>query len=191
MQTKSWIWLGAIVLVILIAVAWVAGSYNGLVSSDENVNKAWANVQAAYQRRADLVPNLVATVQGAANFEKSTLLAVTEARTKWLDSQSGSVNDQMAAANELDGAIAHLLVTVEAYPDLKATQNFLSLQDQLEGTENRINVARQDYNTAVNDYNVKVRSLPTNILAGMFGFSAKTPFAAAATAQNAPTVAFS
>ncbi|MBW7467024.1 LemA protein [Pontibacter aydingkolensis] len=171
--------------------------YNTMVQKDETVEAAWANVQNAYQRRADLVPNLVNTVKGAANFEQETLTRVIEARAK-----ATSVNispDNLSPENiqrfqqaqgELSGALSRLLVSVERYPELKANQNFLELQAQLEGTENRIAVERRKFNEAVQDYNTTVRSFPTNLMAGIFGFERKGHFEAEAGAQQAPTVEF-
>lgn len=188
----GWIVLGVIVVIIIILALSFFGIYNGLVKSDENVNNKWAQVEASYQRRLDLVPNLVATVQGAANFEKNTYVAVTEARTKWLDAQSsGNLNDKVAAANEFDGALSRLLVSVEAYPDLKATANFQALQDELANTENKINVERSRYNDAVTDYNMRLRTFPSNMIAGMFGMQSRIYFKAAQGAENAPQVTFS
>jgi len=187
----GWIVLGVIVAVIVILALWFFGTYNGLVKSDENVNNKWAQVEASYQRRLDLVPNLVTTVQGAANFEKNTYLAVTEARTKWLNAQSsGDLNQKVAAANEFDNALSRLLVTVEGYPDLKATANFQALQDELANTENKINVERSRYNDAVTDYNMRLRVFPSNIVAGMFAMQSRIYFKAAEGAQNVPTVTF-
>ena len=171
--------------------------YNEMVTKDENVSSQWAQVQNSYQRRADLVANLVNTVKGAANFEKSTLTEVIEARAK-----ATSVNlnaDQLtpeniqafqAAQGQLSGSLSRLLATVEAYPELKSNQNFLELQAQLEGTENRISVERQKFNTAVQDYNSYIRAMPRSIFAGWFGFERKGYFEADAGAQNAPTVQF-
>ena len=171
--------------------------YNTMVQKDETVEAAWANVQNAYQRRADLVPNLVNTVKGAANFEQETLTRVIEARAK-----ATSVNispDNLTPENiqrfqqaqgELSGALSRLLVSVERYPELKANQNFLELQAQLEGTENRIAVERRKFNETVQDYNSYIRSFPRNIVAGMFDFEKKGYFEADAGAQQAPTVEF-
>ncbi|MEJ8803756.1 LemA family protein [Pontibacter sp. H249] len=171
--------------------------YNTMVQKDETVEAAWANVQNSYQRRADLVPNLVNTVKGAANFEQETLTRVIEARAK-----ATSVNispDNLTPENiqrfqqaqgELSGALSRLLVTVEKYPELKANQNFLELQAQLEGTENRISVERRKFNEAVQDYNTTVRSFPNNVMAGIFGFERKGHFQAEAGAEQAPTVEF-
>jgi LemA protein len=175
------------------------GTYNRLVGLDQNVNKKWGDVQTVYQRRADLIPNLVNTVQGAANFEKSTLTDITNARASvgrvTLDpnkapSDARQLEEFQAAQGQLSNALSRLLVVSERYPDLKANQNFLSLQAQLEGTENRISVERNNFNTAVQDLNVAVRRFPTNMIAGMFGFSAKPFFNAQAGAEKAPNVNF-
>ena len=173
------------------------GKYNGLVRKDEIVKESWAKVESQYQRRADLIPNLVNTVKGAADFEKSTLTGVIEARAK---ATQTTVNaDQLTPENiakfqgaqdQLSGALSRLLVTVEKYPELKANQNFLELQAQLEGTENRITVARNDFNAVVKDYNQEVRTFPTNIFAGIFGFAQKGYFTASAGSENAPAVQF-
>lgn len=171
--------------------------YNTMVEKDEAVETAWANVQNAYQRRADLVPNLVNTVKGAANFEQETLTQVIEARAKATSVNISAENltpeniqQFQAAQGQLSGALSRLLATVEAYPDLKANQNFLELQAQLEGTENRISVERRNFNEAVQSYNTTVRSFPNNLMAGMFGFERKGHFEAEAGAQTAPTVQF-
>ena len=171
-------------------------SYNSLVGSDENTNKAWANVETQYQRRADLVPNLVSTVKGAADFESSTLQAVVDARSRvgQISLKQAPTAEQMqafqASQNELGGALSRLLVVAENYPQLQATQAFTDLQAQLEGTENRIAVARQDYNTAVADYNTLRRRFPTVLLAGAMGFDARAGFESAPGAQDAPKVDF-
>ena len=186
-----------IVVILLLGGMYGCSSYNGLVQKDETVNEAWSKVQSQYQRRADLIPNLVNTVKGAADFEKSTLTGVIEARSK-ASSINLNANELtpenmqrfQAAQEQLSGALSRLLVTVERYPDLKANQNFLELQAQLEGTENRIAVARNDFNTVVKEYNQSVRTFPTNIFAGMFGFPVKGFFEASQAAQNAPTVQF-
>jgi len=171
--------------------------YNTMVQKDETVETAWANVQNAYQRRADLVPNLVNTVKGAANFEKETLTQVIEARAKATSVNISpdnltpeNIQQYQAAQGQLSGALSRLLATVEAYPELKANQNFLELQAQLEGTENRISVERRNFNEAVQDYNTTVRSFPNNLMAGVFGFERKGHFQAEAGAQTAPTVQF-
>ncbi len=189
-------------LIIVVVIALILGmygcsSYNGLVTNDTNVQEKWSQVQTQYQRRSDLIPNLVNTVKGAANFEKGTLVAVQEARSK-----ATSINltaDQLtpenvqkfqAAQDQLSGSLSRLLAVAENYPNLKATQNFSELQAQLEGTENRISVSRNDFNGAVRTYNQSVRSFPNNIFAGVFGFPVKGFFEASQAAQNAPTVQF-
>jgi LemA protein len=175
------------------------GSYNRLVTLDQNVNKKWGDVQTVYQRRADLIPNLVNTVQGAANFEKSTLTEVTNARASvgrvQLDptkapTDAKQLEEFQAAQGQLSNALSRLLVVVERYPELKSNQNFLGLQAQLEGTENRISVERNNFNGAVQDFNVAVRRFPTNLIAGMFGFSQRPFFEAQPGAEKAPTVNF-
>jgi LemA protein len=181
--------LWILLAIIIVLGGWIASGYNGLVSSKENVTNEWAKVESQYQRRFDLVPNLVNTVKGAANFEQQTLLGVTEARTKWLN--AGSVNERIDAAQGFESALSRLLVTVEAYPQLQATQAFRDLMTQLEGTENRIAVARMDYNNAVLDYNQRVKRFPGNVLAGMFGFAPEKAFDATPGAENAPPVDFS
>ena len=171
--------------------------YNGLVDADAEVEKKWADVESVYQRRADLIPNLVATVKGYAEHEESTLQAVTDARTRatsiTIDPATATPEQMeawMAAQDEVSGALGRLLAVAESYPDLKANQNFLQLQAQLEGTENRISVERQKYNEAVKEYNVMVRRFPNNIIASMFGFDAKSMFEAQAGAEVAPVVVF-
>jgi LemA protein len=171
--------------------------YNGLVDANAEVEKKWADVESVYQRRADLIPNLVATVKGYAEHEESTLQAVTDARTRatsiTIDPATATPEQMeawMAAQDEVSGALGRLLAIAESYPDLKANQNFLQLQAQLEGTENRISVERQKYNEAVKEYNVMVRRFPNNIIASMFGFDAKSMFEAQAGAEVAPVVVF-
>jgi LemA protein len=171
--------------------------YNSSVQLDEKVKAAWGEVQNQYQRRIDLIPNLVASVKGAANFEKETLTAVIEARAKatsvTVDPSKTSPEDLakfQAAQGQLSQALGRLMVVSEQYPELKANQNFLELQAQLEGTENRITVARKDFNDAVQGYNVNIRTFPNNLFAGMFGFAVKGSFAAEAGADKAPTVKF-
>lgn len=187
-----WVVIGGGLLLLLLMV----GSYNGLVQSDETVNQAWADVESSYQRRMDLIPNLVETVKGAADFEQSTLEAVTQARASVGKVQLTAAPSEtelaqfQAAQDQLGGALSRLLVTAEAYPQLMATQSFRDLQAQLEGTENRINVARRDYNDAVRDYNTRRRSFPTVLLAGIMGFEGRAGFQAAEGAENAPKVDF-
>lgn len=172
-------------------------SYNSMVQLDENVKGKWGAVQTQYQRRADLIPNLVATVKGAANFEKSTLTAVIEARAKATSVQVDptkltpeSIQQFQAAQGQLSSALGRLLAVSEAYPQLKANESFMGLQAQLEGTENRITVARKDFNDAVQQFNTKIRSFPANLTAKMFGFSEKGYFTAEAGSDKAPTVQF-
>lgn len=195
MKTNKILWI----VLAVVAVLLIAGvtSYNGLVNKDEMVNNAWANVQAQYQRRADLIPNLVNTVKGYAAHEKETFDAVVAARSKAMQITIDPTNatpEQLSkfqsAQGELSQALGRLLALSERYPDLKASQNFSELQAQLEGTENRIAVSRQDFNKTVQEYNQSVRSFPTNIFAGMFGFEKKTAFEADAAASQAPSVSF-
>jgi LemA protein len=190
--------LGGLVVVALIVVASVAGTYNRLVTLDQAVQAQWAQVESVYQRRADLIPNLVATVKGAANFEKSTYIAVAEARAKvgQLTIGGGAPNDQAAfdkfagAQDGLSSALTHLLAVSENYPALKATQNFEDLQAQLEGTENRIAVERMRFNQAAQAFNTTRDSFPTVMIAGFFGsrFNEKAYFKSQPGAQNAPQV---
>lgn len=171
--------------------------YNSMVEKREAVNSAWGNVESAYQRRADLVPNLVNTVKGAANFEQTTLTQVIEARAKATSIQlkaddltQENLDKFQAAQEDLKGALSRLLVTVEQYPELKATQSFMELQAQLEGTENRINTERNRFNEAVQDYNAYIAKFPQLLIAKMFGFTEKAYFKAAAGAEKAPEVKF-
>lgn len=187
MKRTTWIILGVIVLVAV----WLVGSYNGLVSARAGVDSSWAQVETTYQRRFDLIPNLVSTVKGAANFEQSTLTEVTNARSAWAQAaQNKDRSGQITAAQGLDSSLSRLLVTVEAYPQLQATQAFRDLMTQLEGTENRIATARKDFNDSVMGYNVKVQRFPGNVAAGIFGFNAEKFFDSTPGAENAPTVDF-
>jgi LemA protein len=186
-----------IAVIALIFVMYGCSTYNGLVGKDQNVKGKWANVQTQYQRRADLIPNLVNTVKGAADFEKSTLTQVIEARSKATSIQlkaddltPENIQKFQAAQDQLSGALSRLLVSVEQYPQLKANQNFLELQAQLEGTENRIGVARNEFNTSVQDYNSSALTFPANIFGKMFGFTEKGFFQASDAAQTAPSVKF-
>ena len=186
-----------IIVAIAIVAIWAITGYNGLVSQDETVANSWANVEAAYQRRADLIPQLVNTVKGYANHEKSTLDAVVSARTKATqmtvsvdDLSEENIQKFQEAQGEVGTAIGRLLAITESYPELKANENFSELQAQLEGTENRINEVRKKYNDAVKTYNVSVRRFPNNILAGMFGFERKAEFKAEEGASKAPEVNF-
>lgn len=188
-----------IVVVAIVALLLILfmGKYNLMVGKDEACSKAWSNVENVYQRRLDLIPNLVKTVQGAAEYEKGTLEAVVNARAKATSVQvdannltEESIEKFQAAQDQLSSALSKMLVTIERYPELKANQNFLELQAQLEGTENRIAVERNNFNTAVNEYNATIRKFPNNIIAGIFNFDKKGYFKATAGAENAPSVEF-
>ena len=194
---KSWIVIGVIVVLVFIIYRLFAGSYNNMVSKEEDVKSQWAQVENSYQRRSDLIPNLVSTVKGYAEFEKSTLTEVLQARASATSMKIDANNlspENIAkfqqAQDGLSGALSRLLVSVEKYPDLKANQNFLELQSQLEGTENRIAVERGRFNDMVQAYNKYVRSFPNNIFAGLFGFAQKGYFQAVAGAEKAPEVKF-
>src|ERR1700724_1229638 len=191
--------LVVIVFFVVVAALGLMRSYNRLVKLQQSVDQSWAQVQNVYQRRADLIPNLVNTVSGAANFEKSTLTEVTNARASvgrvQLDpnkapADAAQLEEFQRAQGQLSNALSRLLVVSERYPELRATRNFQELQAQLEGTENRIAVERNNFNTAVQNFNTAVRRFPTNMVAGMFGFSPKQFFAAQPGAEKAPTVNF-
>lgn len=186
-----------LIVIAVVAVIWGVSAYNGLVTMDENVNTEWANVETQYQRRADLIPNLVNTVKGYAAHESETLESVIAARSKATQitvDPSNLTPEKLAEYQEAQGAVTSalgkLLAISESYPDLKANQNFLELQAQLEGTENRINEARRKFNNVAKEYNTAIRRFPKSILAGMFGFDKRAYFEAAEVAQNAPVVAF-
>ncbi|HEX5154312.1 MAG TPA: LemA family protein [Parafilimonas sp.] len=194
MKTKH---IGLIVVLVLILVLGGCGcnSYNGLVKGDVSVQTAWSNVETNYQRRTDLYNSVVKTIQGSANFEKSTLQAVIEARSKATSVQvdindPNSLERYQQAQGQLQSAFGRLLAVAEAYPQLQTTQAFRDFQSQIEGTENRINIARRDYNSAVQSYNLQVRSFPNNIFAGFFHFQPKTPYKADAGSENAPDINF-
>ncbi|MCG9899303.1 MAG: LemA family protein [Hydrotalea sp.] len=196
MNTKILTLLVIAGLVLLIGGCGCSG-YNGLVQQDETVKKAWNNVESDYQRRADLIPNLVNTVKGEANFEKSTLENVVAARASATQMKVDPDNlspeklaEFQAKQGQLSQALGRLLMVTENYPNLRANDAFRNLQTQLEGTENRIKVSRNDFNQAVADYNIKVRSFPMNLMAGMFGFKAKEGFKAEAGSEKAPEVTF-
>lgn len=198
MEKKSFskstmIFIGVIVVIVL----WAISGYNSLVNMDEGVTNKWSNVETQYQRRADLIPNLVNTVKGYAKHEQQTLEAVMQARSQATQVKidpSNCTPEQLAAYQKAQGdvtsALGKLLAITENYPDLKANQNFLELQSQLEGTENRITVARKDFNDAANVYNAAIRRFPKNILAGIFGFEKHAYFEAEAGAEKAPKVEF-
>jgi LemA protein len=190
--------VAVVLLLALIIGGWVSGQYNGLVASRENVNEAWSQVENVYQRRLDLIPNLVETVKGVANFEQETYTAVAEAR-----SQAGQMrinpddldNPEVMrrfeqSQGQLTSALSRLFAVAENYPQLKANQNFLELQSQLEGSENRIAVERRNFNTAAREYNTRVSSVPTNMIAGLFGFRPRPYFESSEGADRAPQVKF-
>ena len=190
---KKWIWIGAVAVVVIFFYA----TYNGFVNKEEGLKGAWADVETQYQRRADLIPNLVSTVKGYAAHETQTLNEVTEARARATSinlSADDLTPERLAqfqwAQAEVRSALGRLIAVSESYPDLKANQNFLELQAQLEGTENRIAVARKDFNAAAQQYNVSVRRFPANLVARMFGFGQKPYFESAEGAAAAPQVTF-
>lgn len=177
-----------IIAAILVIAGGLASSYNGLVTMHEQVNASWAQVDTQLQRRADLIPNLVNTVKGYASHEQEAIKAVADARSKLLN--ASTPEDKINANGELSSALGRLLMVVENYPNLKANQNFLALQDELAGTENRISVARRDYNNAVQQYNAKIHSFPTSLYASAFGFTDAPYFKADETAKAVPKVQF-
>ncbi len=195
--SKSWI-IGIVVIgIVLISIFSAISMYNKMPGLEEGVNSQWAKVESAYQRRSDLIPNLVNTVKGVANFEQQTLTAVVEARAKATavnikpeNLNAESIKQFQQAQSGLSSALSKLMVVVEKYPELKATQNFLELQSQLEGTENRINVERNKFNETAQAYNTYIRKFPNNLFAGMFGFEKKAYFEAEEGAQKAPEVKF-
>jgi len=198
MKSPGWIALGVVVLVVLVLLAWLVGINNDLVAREQLVNEKWAQVQNVYQRRADLVPNLVETVKGFAAQERTVLEEVTRARasvagikvTPEVLNDPGALRKFQEAQSELSGALSRLLVTVERYPDLKSNQNFLTLQSQLEGTENRIAVERMRFNEAVRDYNTAIKRFPGSLVASFRGFRDKAFFEAAPGSEVAPKVKF-
>ena len=196
MSTKNLTLLVVVIFILLLGGCGCNG-YNNMVKLDETVKSQWGNVQSEYQRRTDLIPNLVSTVKGAANFEQQTLTNVIEARSKATQVKIDANNltpekiaEFQQAQGQVSSSLSRLLAVVENYPDLKATQNFRDLQAQLEGTENRIKVARNDFNGTVQDYNSTIRRFPNNIFAGMFGFSTKGYFQADPGSEKAPDVKF-
>lgn len=181
----------AIIVVVVILIAIIAGlvsSYNGVVSLSEEVDNKFATIDTMLQRRADLIPNLVNTVKGYTNQEQAVIDSVTDARAKLAG--ANSVGEKANADKELSTALSNLLVVVENYPDLKSSQNFINLSDELAGTENRIATARKDYNDAVKEYNTKIKRFPTNIVSGMFGYGEKEYFQASEGSEEVPTVDF-
>lgn len=196
-MSKKLLWIAIPVIVVIALFVWVKGAYNNMVTQDEKVKTAWSQVENQYQRRLDLIPNLVNTVKGYATHEQSTLQGVIDARAKASQTNINADNltpealqQFQSTQSELSGALSRLMVVVERYPELKANQNFLELQAQLEGTENRIAVERQRFNETAQGYNTYIRSFPNNILSGMFGFFPKAYFAAESGAERAPQVQF-
>ena len=186
MNKKIWLWVGIPIAVLLILVFWYVATYNSLIRQNEDVNNKWAQIETQYQRRVDLIPNLVSTVKGAANFEQSTLTEITMLRSQW--QTATTVNDKVNTANQIESAISKLLVIAENYPQLKATQNFQSLQDELSNTENKVAVERQRYNDAVRDFNARIKTFPSSIVAKKLGYADRNYFNAKPGAENAPEV---
>jgi len=196
-MSKKLLWIAIPIILVIVLFVWGKGVYNNMVTQDENVKTAWSQVENQYQRRLDLIPNLVNTVKGYAQHEQATLQGVVEARAK--ASQTNISADNLTpeamqqfqnTQSELSSALSRLMVVVERYPELKANQNFLELQAQLEGTENRIAVERQRFNETAQQYNTYIRRFPNNIFSGMFGFFPKAYFAAESGAEKAPQVQF-
>ena len=194
---KGYIVLIVVAVIVLSIFVWFRGAYNGMVTMSEGVSAQWSNVESQYQRRLDLIPNLVSTVKGYAAHEQQTLEDVVNARAKATQTQinfdqldESTMKKLNNVQGELSSALSRLMAISESYPDLKANQNFLELQAQIEGTENRIAVERRKFNDTVKNYNADIRQFPKNIIAGMFGFTPKPYFEAAAGAENAPKVEF-
>ena len=195
MKKKGWIILAVVVVVVLMLFSWFKGTYNDMVTRSEAVQAQLGNIENQYQRRADLIPNLVNTVKGYAKHEESTFTQVVEARAKATQTQlniddAAAMAKYVQAQGELSSALSRLMAISENYPDLKANQNFLDLQTQLEGTENRIATERRNFNEAARAYNTRVRRFPTNIIAGLFGFGQYPYFEAAEGSATAPVVEF-
>ena len=189
MNKKLLLGIGFFFAAVLLIVFWYWTTYNSLIRLNEQVNNKWAQVETQYQRRVDLIPNLVETVKGAANFEKTTLEEITGLRSQW--QTAPTVNSKVETANQIESAISKLLVVAESYPQLTATQNFRALQDELANTENKVAVERGRYNDAVRDFNARIKTFPSNIVAkNHLGYSDRTYFQANAGAKNAPEVKF-
>ncbi len=194
-MSKSKIALIVIAVIFLLVGFWSCNGYNGLVSSDQGLQKVWSNVETNYQRRTDLYNSIIKTIEGSAKFEKSTLKEVIEARSKATQlkvdiNDPASLEAYQKAQSNLQGSFSRLMAIAESYPELKTTKQFADFQTQIEGTENRINVARQDYNKAIETYNLKVKRFPGNILAGIFGFGAKPYYKADEGTEKAPEIKF-
>ena len=187
-KNNSLIWLGIIGGIALLIVLWYIATYNSLIRLNEEVNNKWAQVETQYQRRVDLIPNLVSTVKGAANFEQKTLTDITKARSAW--TSASTVEDKVNAANGIESALARLLVVVENYPQLTATKNFQALQDELANTENKVAVERGRYNEAVRNFNARIKTFPSSIVSRNLGYLDRTYFQAKEGAENAPEVTF-
>lgn len=186
-MSKSWIGLGVTAAVVILVVMWIVGMYNGLVGLDQEVKSTWAQVEVQFQRRYDLIPNLVAVVKGYAAHEKSTFENIAKARTAWAGAQTQT--SKVDAANQMTSALSKLMLVVENYPQLQAAQNFMALQDELAGTENRIAVARKRYNDVVQEYNTRAKRIPTVIFVRMFGFDSEKAFIKSAEeAKEAPKI---
>lgn len=194
-MSKTKIALIAMGAIFLIIILWTCNGYNGLVSSDQGLQKVWGNVETNYQRRTDLYNSIIKTIEGSANFEKSTLKEVLEARSKATQikvdiNDPASLEAYQKAQSNLQGSFSRLMAVAESYPDLKTTKQFEGFQTQIEGTENRINTARQDYNKAIESYNLKVKRFPGNILAGIFGYGSKPYYKADEGTEKAPNIEF-
>ena len=197
MNKRTWILIGVIGGILLVVFMFFVSPYNNMVRKNQEVKDAWGNVEVAYQRRADLIPNLVETVKGYANFEKSTLTeiaglraSVGQAKVNW-DNKSLPIDSRIQAANQMESSLSRLLVVVEKYPDLKANENFMALQAELAGTENRISVERRKYNEAVKDFNAYILTFPNNMVRGMGNFKEMPFFQSDKGAEKAPAVKFS
>ncbi len=187
LSISSWVLIG-VGAFLLILVLWFVGAYNSLITLSETVDTSWAQVENQYQRRADLIPNLVSTVKGYAAHEKELFTEITKLRSQW--ASATTKQGKIQAAQGLEGALSRLLLVAENYPQLRASENFLALQTQLEGTENRVAVERKRYNDAVRVYNIKIKRIPTNIVAGMFGYEKETYFESEEGAEKVPEVSF-
>ena len=188
MKKNTWMILGSILALVLLLVFWYVGTYNSLIRINEDLNGKWAQVETQYQRRVDLIPNLVSTVKGAANFESSTLEEITRLRSQW--QSATNVNAKVETANQIESALSRLLLVAENYPQLKATQNFQSLQDELANTENKIAVERGRYNEAVRDFNARIKTFPSKIVAGSLGYTDREYFNAQPGSDQVPQVVF-
>ena len=183
---NKWILLAVPVVIVAILLIWFIGTYNALISADQTVKQKWADVQVQYQRRIDLIPNLVNTVQGYMQFERGLLQNITALRTQWMSAQT--VEQQVTTANQIESTLGKIIAVVEAYPDIKSNQAVIGLMDELAGTENRISVARMNYNEAVVNYNRLVMYIPSNFVAGIMGYQEIAPFEAIAGAEVPPVV---